>query len=112
MGTVMKEVHALPGTTFSNIKERQSYDSDGSAMMTFLEFEKWLVTFITKVYHRRKHSALGMSPEANGKKEFLGMQPNKVQDILQDLLILKVSLLIFCQHMRVQSNEMELILMV
>lgn len=72
MGTVMKEVHSLPGTTFSNIKERQSYDSDGSAMMTFLEFEKWLVTFITKVYHRRKHAALGMSPEAKWQEGIFG----------------------------------------
>lgn len=72
MGTVMKEVHSLPGTTFSNIKERQSYDSDGNAIMTFLELEKWLVTFITKVYNRRRHSTLGMSPELKWQEGIFG----------------------------------------
>lgn len=72
IGTVMKEVHSLPGTTFSNIRERQSYDSDGNATMTFYEFEKWLVTFITKVYHKRKHSSLGMSPEAKWREGIFG----------------------------------------
>ncbi len=63
IGTLMKEVHSIPGTTFSNIKERQSYDSEGNACMTFYEFEKWVVTFITKVYHKRVHHTLGMSPD-------------------------------------------------
>jgi len=63
LGTVLKHVHDIPGTTFSNIKERESYDSDGKASMTFSEFEKWLVTYITAYYHKKKHSSLGVSPE-------------------------------------------------
>jgi len=63
IGTIMKEVHSIPGTTFSNIKERQTYDSDGNACMSFSEFEKYIVTFITKVYHKRIHHTLEMSPE-------------------------------------------------
>lgn len=72
MGTVMNEVHSLPGTTHSDIKARQSYDSEGNARMTFLEFEKWLVTFITKVYHRKKHASLGISPEAKWQEGIFG----------------------------------------
>lgn len=72
IGTVMKEVHAIPGTTFSNIQERQTYDSDGNACMTFSEFETWLVTFITKVYHKRKHTTLGVSPEAKWREGIFG----------------------------------------
>ena len=30
--------------------------------MTKSEFEKWLVTFICKVYHQRMHSSIGMTP--------------------------------------------------
>ena len=63
IGTLMKAVHSIPGTTFSNIKERSEYDSEKHASMTFKEFEKWLVTFITKIYHKRKHEGIGMSPE-------------------------------------------------
>jgi putative transposase len=72
IGTVMKQVHSLPGTTFSNINERLSYDADGNASMTFSEFEKWLLTFITKVYHKRKHASLGISPEARWKEGIFG----------------------------------------
>lgn len=64
IGTVMSEVHGLPGTTFSNIQEKQTYDSEGNACMTFSEYERWLLTFITKIYHKRKHTGIGTSPEA------------------------------------------------
>jgi len=63
IGTLMKAVHEIPGTTFSNIQERQEYDSDKNATVTFKEFEKWLVTYITKIYHKRIHQGINMSPE-------------------------------------------------
>lgn len=62
MGTFMKEIHGLKGTTFSNVKEKDTYDSEKEAVMTFDEFELWLLTYITKVYHQREHSTLGRSP--------------------------------------------------
>ncbi|VEA70778.1 Transposon Tn7 transposition protein tnsB [Serratia rubidaea] len=62
MGTVMGEVHNLPGTTFSSIVERMEYDSDKNAVLTMSEFEQWLVTYITKVYHQRLHMGIGLSP--------------------------------------------------
>jgi len=62
LGTFLKEIHDLPGTTFSNIKERDGYDSDKHACITLSELEKWLITFICKVYHQRRHSNIGMSP--------------------------------------------------
>lgn len=62
IGTFMKEIHDLPGTTFSNVKEKDSYNSEKEAVMTKSEFEEWLVTWICKVYHQRLHSSLGMTP--------------------------------------------------
>lgn len=62
LGTLLKEIHELPGTTFSSIKERDEYDSEKHAVMTKSEFETWLVTLISKVYHQRLHSSIGMSP--------------------------------------------------
>lgn len=62
IGTFMKEVHGLSGTTFSNIKEKDTYDSESEATMTLDEFETWLLNYIVNVYHKRVHSALGMSP--------------------------------------------------
>lgn len=72
IGTLMQQTHEVPGTTFSNIKERQEYDSDKHAAMTFKEFEKWLVTFIVKIYHKRKHEGIGMSPEQLWDKGIFG----------------------------------------
>jgi len=62
IGTLVKEIHKLPGTTFSNITERCEYDSDKAAVMTLSELEKWLAIFVVEVYHQRIHSALKMSP--------------------------------------------------
>ncbi|MDA8152965.1 MAG: DDE-type integrase/transposase/recombinase [Acidithiobacillus sp.] len=74
LGTMLKEIHDLPGTTFSSIEKRDEYDSEKHATMTKSEFETWLVTLICKVYHKRIHSALGMTPE---KKWELGIFGDK-----------------------------------
>lgn len=62
LGSFLKEIHGLPGTTFSSIKDKEGYDSEKHAAMTKSEFEEWLVTLICKVYHQRRHSGIGMSP--------------------------------------------------
>lgn len=62
LGTLAREIHDLPGTTFSSIKAREGYDSDKHSAMTKSEFETWLVTLICKVYHQRMHKGIGMSP--------------------------------------------------
>ncbi len=62
LGTLLFEIHDLPGTTFSSVAKREGYDSEKNAVITKSEFEEWLVKLITKVYHRRKHSSLGMTP--------------------------------------------------
>lgn len=62
LGTVNRELHTIPGATFSNVAQRGSYDSDGKAVMSFNELERYVVTWITKVYHNTKHTALGLSP--------------------------------------------------
>lgn len=72
LGTMMREIHDLPGTTFSSVKERGDYDSERHAAMTITEFEVWLVNLITKVYHRRKHSSLGMTPLRKWELGILG----------------------------------------
>lgn len=62
LGTLLNEIHDLPGTTFSSIKDREGYDSEKHAVLTKSEFEEWLVTLICKVYHQRLHTGIGMSP--------------------------------------------------
>lgn len=62
LGTLLEEIHALDGTTFSNPQEKGEYDSVEKAAMTLDEFERWLANLILGVYHQRKHSALGCAP--------------------------------------------------
>lgn len=62
LGTLASEIHDVPGTTFSSVKEREGYDSEKHSVMTKSEFEKWLVTLICKVYHQRKHNGISMLP--------------------------------------------------
>ena len=62
-GTLLAEIHDLPGTTFSSPREREGYDSEKHAAMTKSEFERWLVTLICKYYHKRLHRGLGTTPE-------------------------------------------------
>lgn len=62
LGTLLREIHSLPGTTFASVKDRENYDSEKRAVMTKAELEGWLLTFITKIYHHRVHSGIGMSP--------------------------------------------------
>lgn len=72
LGTILREIHGLPGTTFSSIRERDGYDSEKHAVMTKDELEKWLVSFITKVYHQREHSGIGLTPTEKWEISCLG----------------------------------------
>ncbi|MGP5120873.1 Mu transposase C-terminal domain-containing protein [Psychrobacter alimentarius] len=63
IGTIMKRVHELPGTTFSNIKEKDEYNSEKHASLTLHEFEKWFLTYITMDYHESIHSGIERSPK-------------------------------------------------
>lgn len=71
IGTMMGDVHLLPGTTFSNIAEKADYDAEKAACMTVAELEEWLVINIG-VYHLKKHSALGIPPLVAWEREILG----------------------------------------
>ncbi len=72
LGTFNEEIHSLPGTTFSSPTKRGEYDSEGQAVMTMAEFEKWIVTYITGVYHQREHCSLMTSPIQQYEKGILG----------------------------------------
>jgi putative transposase len=51
----MGAVHLLPGTTFSNIAEKGTYDSEGRAVLTLSELERWLALQVAGVYHLTVH---------------------------------------------------------
>jgi len=64
MGTLMKRVHALPGSTCSNTVERGAYPSERRAVLTLREFERVFALEVLGPYHNEVHSALGKTPAA------------------------------------------------
>lgn len=62
LGTLMHEIHALPGTTFSNPTERGELNADQTAALTIDEIEVWITELICGIYHQRVHSATGTTP--------------------------------------------------
>jgi putative transposase len=61
-GTLNQSIHTLPGTTFSNPRQRGVYRSEALSAFTLSEFETWLATLIVDIYHQQVHSGIGMPP--------------------------------------------------
>lgn len=64
MGTLMGRIHALPGTTFSDIRTRGAADPEAAAVLTLGEFETVFALELLGPYHLEVHSALGIPPLA------------------------------------------------
>ena len=62
IGTYMGKIHLLKGTTFSNTKDREDYDSQKRAVMSLDELTLWSVHQINGVYHNQVHNGLGCTP--------------------------------------------------
>jgi putative transposase len=62
----------LKGTTFSNVEEKGEYDSEGRAIMTRAELEKWFTIYVSKVYANTFHSGIKTTPLAKYKEGILG----------------------------------------
>ncbi|NCO22271.1 MAG: transposase [Hydrogenophilales bacterium CG17_big_fil_post_rev_8_21_14_2_50_63_12] len=74
IGTLMRRIHKLPGTTFSNTAQRGTYDSEGRACLTLEELERWLTVAICKDYHRSGHRGLdGTAPVARLEEGLVGL---------------------------------------
>jgi putative transposase len=72
IGTMMGKVHLLPGTTFSNVREKGDLDPERSAAMTIDEVERWLGHAIAGVYHRDLHRGIGTTPLAAWTRGVVG----------------------------------------
>jgi putative transposase len=95
IGTMMGEVHLLPGTTFSSVAERGQYDSSERALLTLSELEEWLILQICGIYHRTPHSTTKLTPLAaweNGVHHRPGLVrvPQNAKQLYIDFLPFKV----------------------
>jgi len=64
IGTMMGAVHLIPGSHFSNVRERGDLDPEREAVMTLRELEAYFALEITGAYHARIHRALETAPVA------------------------------------------------
>jgi len=55
-------VHMLPGTTFSNPRERGDYDAEACAVLTVDEVRRLIFKWVVEVYATQFHRALGAAP--------------------------------------------------
>lgn len=63
-GTLNKGlIHLLPGTTFSNTKERGDYRSETEAVFGLEQAKHVITKWIVEVYHQRKHRMTGRTPQ-------------------------------------------------
>ena len=61
-GTFNSAFHDLPGTTFSNIAQRRTYDSEDKAVFTLDELTHYFGVYLLGRYHRQRHSRLEAAP--------------------------------------------------
>ncbi|MCX9158056.1 helix-turn-helix domain-containing protein [Niveibacterium sp. 24ML] len=71
MGTVSEGLKTIPGKTFSGPTQKGEYDSEGKAVMTLAELERWLAFFLAK-YHNELHRGIGTSPIQKYREGLLG----------------------------------------
>jgi putative transposase len=76
IGTLMQLIHQLPGTSFSNIKERGNYDAEKYLALTLDELERWVTIAIVDYYHQKPHSSLLKPPIEQYHLGILGKDKN------------------------------------
>ena len=63
LGTLNRAIaHGTPGTTFSNIFEKEDYDPSAQAIVRFSTLKEIVFTWIADVYHQKVHRTLGAPP--------------------------------------------------
>ncbi len=103
--TFMFEIKSVPGTKFSNPTERAEYDSEGKAVMTLAEFDKFFAEFIVNDYHLSEHSGDGMNRMSPLQRWNKGvhqgdiMPPTGLPDRPTDFLALRLSFMPFEMRM-------------
>lgn len=92
IGTMMGAVHLIPGSHFSNIRERGDLNPEAEAVMTLRELETYLALEIVGAYHARIHKALDLTPAAAWNARIGGIvvrSPSDPRQFLIDFLPLE-----------------------
>ncbi|WP_455757061.1 transposase [Sulfurimonas sp.] len=96
VGVSMEKIHLIPGTTFSSVEKKGTYDSSKYAIMTISELEQWYTDFIINIYHKTVHSTIYMTPEEKLYQGMLGVGNGTIPflpSVPSDTLKLRMALL-------------------
>lgn len=95
--TLKSEVHNLPGTTGSSIKDRDGYDSEKKASFSLKELTKWLTQYFINAYHNNIHLGMNNTPAKQYELGIFGDDENigvgQLPDILEDKENIRITLL-------------------
>lgn len=95
--TLKNEVHNLPGTTGSSIKDRDGYDSEKKASFSLKELTKWLTQYFINAYHNNIHLGMNNTPAKQYELGIFGDDENigvgQLPDILEDKENIRITLL-------------------
>ena len=80
MGTLMNRVHALPGSTSSNVVARGDYDAEAQAVLTFREFERIMALESSDPTTMRSIPRWAGRPPRPGQRGTGGSQPRQAGD--------------------------------
>jgi putative transposase len=113
IGTMMGALHLLPGSHFSNVRERGDLDPEAEAAMTLPELETYIALEIVGSYHARIHRALDVPPAAAWKARIGGVtvrRPSDPRRFLIDFLPVEERILqrdgLHLFHIRYWSDEL------
>ena len=94
--TLKNEVHNLPGTTKSSVKDRDGYDSVKKASFSLKELTRWLTQYFIK-YHNKIHLGINNTPAKQYEIGIFGDDENigvgQLPDILEDKENIRITLL-------------------
>lgn len=82
-------VQKIPGTTFSNPKQRGSYDSEKRAVLTLCQVREIAKEWISEIYHKSIHSRTGRAPILLWEDEIKNFPPLKLPEIEVDRIARK-----------------------
>ena len=80
LGTLMRRIHGLPGTTYSNPLQRGKYRSEARASLTMKELERWIALEIDGRYHQSVHSGLHAVPAKLWTQAMRGRRTHEILD--------------------------------
>jgi putative transposase len=89
LGTLMRRIHGVPGTTMSNIEERGNYDSAKRSALTLPELEEWLTIESAGRYHEAVNRGIHLSPRAAWRRavrDRVLRMPQRPDDLAIDFL--------------------------